>query len=219
MPWYYSPRPSLIAGICDAHFALAAPIAVCWSASLLFHCLDNSGWTALDRYRIHESSEGVATIRNILLQHALQTALGLLSLRPAENPVGPHAEMVSAFARRLALTGALREPAVCPAAYFIYWIVMDTWQYFIHSFMHRNNSVYRRVHSWHHRNYAALLFCLAIAKAVDDHCGYRFPLDPLQMLSQNSVDLYDIRRQEIGMNYNSSATFFVHWDTHDAAGA
>ncbi|KAJ7454081.1 hypothetical protein FB451DRAFT_1518384, partial [Mycena latifolia] len=70
--------------ISNAHFALAAPIAVYWSASPFFHCFDTPGWTALDRYRIHESSEGVwrnrvartAVIQNILLQQGLQTALG-----------------------------------------------------------------------------------------------------------------------------------------------
>ncbi|KAJ7454087.1 hypothetical protein FB451DRAFT_1565345 [Mycena latifolia] len=227
MLWYYSPRPSLVADISDAHFALAAPIAVCWSASPFFHYLDTSGWTALDRYRIHESSEGVsrnrvprtAVIRNILLQQGLQTALRLLSLRPTENPTALHAEMV-AFAPRLVLADALREPALCRAAYFISWWPLPLFQLLAAMY------VFRAL--WHHRIYvpyafaasynhtikgffmnavgaflaqflarlntrqAALLLCLVIAKPVDDHCGYCFPLDPLQFLSQNSADFPDI---------------------------
>ncbi|KAJ7454161.1 fatty acid hydroxylase superfamily-domain-containing protein [Mycena latifolia] len=59
---------------------------------------------------------------------------------------------------------------------------------------------------------AALLFSLAILKVVDDHGGYRFPFDPLQLLSQNNADFHDIHHQDFGMKFNFSAPFFVHWD-------
>lgn len=42
---------------------------------------------------------------------------------------------------------------------------------------------------------AALLFSMATFKTVDDHCGYRFPLDPFQMMSKNNADYHDIHHQ------------------------
>ncbi|KAF7365579.1 Sphingosine hydroxylase [Mycena venus] len=60
---------------------------------------------------------------------------------------------------------------------------------------------------------AALLFSIATLKTVDDHCGYRLPFDPFQMLSRNNADYHDIHHQQIGIKYNFAQPFFVHWDT------
>ncbi|KAJ7622427.1 hypothetical protein FB45DRAFT_1032094 [Roridomyces roridus] len=59
---------------------------------------------------------------------------------------------------------------------------------------------------------AALLFCIATLKTVDDHCGYKLPFDPLQLLTSNNADYHDIHHQMIGMKYNFAQPFFVHWD-------
>ncbi|KAI0047232.1 sphingosine hydroxylase [Auriscalpium vulgare] len=58
----------------------------------------------------------------------------------------------------------------------------------------------------------AFFFALSSSKTVDDHCGYRFPLDPLQMFSGNTADYHDIHHQVIGIKSNFSQPFFVHWD-------
>lgn len=42
---------------------------------------------------------------------------------------------------------------------------------------------------------AALLFSIATFKTVDDHCGYRIPFDPLQLLTSNNADYHDIHHQ------------------------
>ncbi|KAJ6518649.1 sphingosine hydroxylase [Mycena sanguinolenta] len=75
---------------------------------------------------------------------------------------------------------------------------------------------------------AALLFSIATFKTVDDHCGYRFPFDPLQVMSKNNADYHDIHHQarsyylvtppqadlfqQIGIKSNFAQPFFVHWD-------
>jgi sphinganine C4-monooxygenase len=38
-------------------------------------------------------------------------------------------------------------------------------------------------------------FTFAALKAVDDHCGYMFPFDPLQHISGNNSDYHDIHHQ------------------------
>jgi sphinganine C4-monooxygenase len=42
---------------------------------------------------------------------------------------------------------------------------------------------------------AGLLFTVATLKTVDDHCGYRLPFDPLQLMTGNNADYHDIHHQ------------------------
>ena len=85
IPFYFALRQSLLDGIPDTYLALAAPVLSYWVLSLLFHCLDISGWRWLDKYRIHESEEvkskNLATPREVawavVLQHVIQTGLGI----------------------------------------------------------------------------------------------------------------------------------------------
>jgi len=60
---------------------------------------------------------------------------------------------------------------------------------------------------------ATFLFTFATLKTVDDHCGYRLPFDPLQMVFGNNADYHDIHHQVIGIKSNFSQPFFIHWDT------
>lgn len=118
-----------------------------------------------------------------------------------------------------------------PADTFTFSFFIDTWQYFLHRFMHVNRFLYRHFHSWHHRLYvpyafgslynhpvegflldtlgaalaelfsgmstrqATFLFIVSTFKTVDDHCGYRLPFDPLQLLTTNNADYHDIHHQ------------------------
>jgi len=59
---------------------------------------------------------------------------------------------------------------------------------------------------------AIMLFTISTLKTVDDHCGYRLPFDPLQLMSGNNADYHDIHHQVIGIKSNFSQPFFVHWD-------
>lgn len=42
---------------------------------------------------------------------------------------------------------------------------------------------------------AVLLFTFTTAKTVDDHCGWRLPWDPMQILFSNNADYHDIHHQ------------------------
>ncbi|KAK7056174.1 Sphingolipid C4-hydroxylase sur2 [Paramarasmius palmivorus] len=59
---------------------------------------------------------------------------------------------------------------------------------------------------------ALVLFTLSTLKTVDDHCGYRFPWDPFQIISGNNADYHDIHHQVIGIKSNFAQPFFIHWD-------
>ncbi|KZT35874.1 sphingosine hydroxylase [Sistotremastrum suecicum HHB10207 ss-3] len=59
---------------------------------------------------------------------------------------------------------------------------------------------------------AVLLFTFTTAKTVDDHCGWRLPWDPMQILFSNNADYHDIHHQAIGIKKNFSQPYFIHWD-------
>lgn len=42
---------------------------------------------------------------------------------------------------------------------------------------------------------AIFLFTISTFKTVDDHCGYKLPWDPLQLISSNNADYHDIHHQ------------------------
>lgn len=127
-------------------------------------------------------------------------------------------------------------------------LVMDTWQYFVHRYMHQNKFLYRHIHSQHHRlvvpyaigalynhplegllldtfggaisylisgmtaRTAAIFFCFAVVKTVDDHCGLWLPGNIFHLFFQNNTAYHDVHHQLQGTKYNYSQPFFPIWD-------
>ena len=60
---------------------------------------------------------------------------------------------------------------------------------------------------------ALVLFVVSTLQTVDDHCGYKLPFDPLQLITSNNADYHDIHHQQVGIKSNYAQPFFVHWDT------
>lgn len=59
-----------------------------------------------------------------------------------------------------------------------------------------------------------LLFTFSTFKTVCDHGGYAFPwyLDPLHLFFPNCAEYHDVHHQMLGLRYNYSQPFFVHFD-------
>ena len=57
-----------------------------------------------------------------------------------------------------------------------------------------------------------LFFGFSSMKTVDDHCGYAFPWDPLQLMTSNNAAYHDIHHQTWGIKTNFSQPFFTFWD-------
>ncbi|KAF3940094.1 hypothetical protein ABW19_dt0203679 [Dactylella cylindrospora] len=55
-------------------------------------------------------------------------------------------------------------------------------------------------------------FGFSSMKTVDDHCGYKLPYDPLQLLFSNNAEYHDIHHQGWGIKTNFSQPFFICWD-------
>ncbi|KIY72905.1 sphingosine hydroxylase [Cylindrobasidium torrendii FP15055 ss-10] len=270
-PFYYTCRQRLIEDIPDIYVALAAPVLAYWGLSLVFHYMDTRDWKWLEKHRIHESAEVKSknlvtrsqVVIAVVFQHLVQTLLGLVVLDDETAFAPTHQASVNHIASVLApaVRGLPLESRVHDLAYFVYWwalpslqlfgamVVIDTWQYFLHRWMHTNKWLYRHFHSWHHRLYVPyafgalynhpvegllldtlgsfaaeiatfmtvrqqiVLYTVATFKTVDDHCGYRLPWDPLQMITANNADYHDIHHQTAGIKANFAQPFFIHWDT------
>ncbi|PHH61138.1 hypothetical protein CDD81_755 [Ophiocordyceps australis] len=56
-------------------------------------------------------------------------------------------------------------------------------------------------------------FVFSTVKTVDDHCGYAFPWDPLQLITSNNAAYHDIHHQTWGIKNNFAQPFFTFWDS------
>lgn len=56
------------------------------------------------------------------------------------------------------------------------------------------------------------LFTGLTIKTVDDHCGYAFPWDPMQLISSNNAAYHDVHHQSWGIKTNFSQPCFIFWD-------
>lgn len=56
-------------------------------------------------------------------------------------------------------------------------------------------------------------FTFSTIKTIDDHCGYAFPWDPLQLITNNNAAYHDIHHQTWGIKANFSQPFFTFWDS------
>lgn len=92
-PFYYDPRPATFTWISDRNLSLAAPIAIYWLLSSVFHVIDMLEMPYFESRRIHDSAEMKArnrasmwqVIRAVILQQVLQTIFGLLILDSDEE--------------------------------------------------------------------------------------------------------------------------------------
>ncbi|GLT29836.1 hypothetical protein SLA2020_046780 [Shorea laevis] len=127
--------------VSDEAMGTFAPIVVYWVYAGFYQLLP-----PLDKFRLHtrkeeeeKNSVPLATVvKGVLLQQLVQaTVAQLLFLLTSKfdistTPVQPsiHIQIVQII---------------------IAMFIMDTWQYFVHRYMHQNKFLYHHVHSQHHR--------------------------------------------------------------------
>ncbi|XP_020253954.1 sphinganine C4-monooxygenase 2-like [Asparagus officinalis] len=129
----------------DEFLAMIVPIVIYWVYSGFYEILGN-----LDKYRLHsrrdEETKNLVSkrevVKGVLLQQAIQATIALILFKAtADDSVPPHNPSSSATTFTVNIA----------AQFFVAMLVFDTWQYFIHRYMHLNKYLYRRFHSWHHR--------------------------------------------------------------------
>ncbi|XP_057448248.1 sphinganine C4-monooxygenase 1-like [Lotus japonicus] len=129
-------------GISDELLGTFAPILVYWIYSGIYVVLGSFA----ENYRLHSKQDEdeknlvskAAVVKGVLIQQALQAVVATLLFAVAgsdsQNPGSQNASLLVSL--RQFVTAML---------------VMDTWQYFLHRYMHQNKFLYKHIHSQHHR--------------------------------------------------------------------
>ncbi|XP_051144668.1 sphinganine C4-monooxygenase 1-like [Andrographis paniculata] len=117
------------------------PILVYWVYSGIYVLLGS-----LDDYRLHskkdEDEKNLVSkkdvVKGVLLQQAVQAVVAtILFAVTGSDSESAQAQQASLF--------------VLARQFLVAMIVLDTWQYFMHRYMHHNKFLYRHIHSQHHR--------------------------------------------------------------------
>lgn len=111
-PIYHIPRESLVPGVSDAVTSVIAPFVAYWTVSIFFSVVDALEIPAFEKHRIHEPEEikkrnrvtPKEVVKGVLLQQAIQTALGLVYLEEGHgyDPRTDYREEMRPYARVLA---------------------------------------------------------------------------------------------------------------------
>lgn len=124
----------------DETMGTIAPILVYWLYSGLYIMLGSC-----DSYRLHSRKEEdeknlvskMTVVRGVLLQQLVQAVVSTILFVLTADGSGETIVQPSLIVQ-------LRQVIVA-------MMVIDTWQYFMHRYMHINKFLYRHIHSQHHR--------------------------------------------------------------------
>lgn len=117
------------------------PIVVYWVYSGLYLMLGG-----MDNYRLHsqkdEDEKNLVSkkevVKGVLLQQVVQAAVATLLFTITGSDVESDGDQhASIFVRGIQFLVAM--------------FMLDTWQYFMHRYMHQNKFLYKHIHSQHHR--------------------------------------------------------------------
>lgn len=127
--------------ISDETMGTYAPLVVYWLYAGFYQLLP-----PLDKYRLHTKAEENeknlvplgSVVKGVLLQQFVQAIVAqLLFLVTSDS----------------SSSGVIAQPSlpIQVLQFGIAMLVMDTWQYFVHRYMHQNKFLYKHIHSQHHR--------------------------------------------------------------------
>ncbi|KAI3459981.1 hypothetical protein Pfo_016644 [Paulownia fortunei] len=127
--------------VSDESMGTFAPLVVYWLYAGFYQLLP-----PLDMYRLHTRTEENernlvplgSVIKGVLLQQFVQAVV---------------AELLFLVTSNASSSGLTVQPSlpIQVLQFIIAMLVMDTWQYFVHRYMHQNKFLYRHIHSQHHR--------------------------------------------------------------------
>uniref|UniRef100_A0A5B7A0U3 Putative Sphingoid base hydroxylase 2 n=1 Tax=Davidia involucrata TaxID=16924 RepID=A0A5B7A0U3_DAVIN len=170
--------------VSDEAMGTFAPIVVYWLYAGFYQLLP-----PLDSYRLHTRKEEEeknlvplsSVVKRVLLQQLVQATV---------------AHTLFLLTSEASLSGITVQPSlpVQIVQIAVAMLVMDTWQYFVHRYMHQNKFLYRHVHSQHHR--------LVVPYAIG--ALYNHPLEGLLLDTLGGAICFLIS----GMTARTSVIFF-----------
>lgn len=127
--------------VSDELLGTFAPIVLYWVYSGIYMMLGS-----MESYRLHsrkdEDEKNLVPKKDVVIGVLLQQAVQAIVATILFAVTGSDCE--SAEAQQISLVVLGRQ-------FFVAMMVLDTWQYFMHRYMHHNKFLYRHVHSQHHR--------------------------------------------------------------------
>ncbi|KAH3899188.1 probable Sphingolipid C4-hydroxylase SUR2 [Saccharomycodes ludwigii] len=166
-------RPRLFEKYDDAIISLVAPVVAYWAYSLYFHIIDMN--KLYEQYRIHPSEEvakrnkvgRLEVFLEVLWQHTIQTVFGLILYHYEELPkTGMENYNMWRFKTMFVPKELCNSELINKVIYYGYtyyafsflkifvgFLLIDTWQYWLHRLMHTSKTLYKLFHSRHHRLY------------------------------------------------------------------
>lgn len=186
-PISLSVKPDLISGIPDGILALIGPVVVYWIYSMFFHVID--AYNLAEQYKIHPSPEELAknkasvadVIKDVIFQHVIQSVFGYIIYKFDKIPTtGYEMNQMWHIKQRFSflpneLVWALYTYGFSLIKILIAFLMVDTWQFMLHRYMHVNKYLYARFHSRHHRLHVPYAFGALYNDPVEgfllDTCG------------------------------------------------
>lgn len=129
-------------GLSDELLGAFLPIVVYWVYSGLYGLVG-----CLEEYRLHSRKEEdeknlvskSTVVKGVLLQQAVQAFVAIILFKVTENDI------------ETTTVNNTSSPLVIIRQFVVAMFVLDSWQYFMHRYMHHNKFLYRHIHSQHHR--------------------------------------------------------------------
>ncbi|EXB38331.1 Sphingoid base hydroxylase 2 [Morus notabilis] len=127
--------------VSDKLLGTFAPIVIYWVYSGIYALLGS-----FENYRLHSKIEEddknlvskQTVVKGVLLQQTIQAVVGMLLFTVKGNDSEDAADQKPSL-------------IVLARQFVTAMLVLDTWQYFMHRYMHQNKFLYKHIHSQHHR--------------------------------------------------------------------
>lgn len=181
----------------DEVLGIFVPIFIYWIYAGIVAVIE----TAFPKYKMQTTEEQdeknlvsrSTVIKGVLVQQSLQaiSAALLFFLTGGANHHDVHA---AAHAAAGGGTGAAASACRYIIQFATAMVVMDTWQYFMHRYMHQNKFLYKHIHSHHHRLMAPYAF----------GAFYNHPLEGLMVDTMSGAISFLVS----GMSARASIFFF-----------
>ncbi|XWS69723.1 hypothetical protein CRYUN_Cryun04dG0203600 [Craigia yunnanensis] len=145
--------------ISDELLGIFMPVLVYWIYSGLYVILES-----FEKYKLHSKKEEeeknlvsrMTVIKGVLLQQTIQSIVIFLLFK-----------MIGGNDARVDSAGQSSSFIVIVRQFVVAMLVLDTYQYFTHRYMHHNKFLYRHFHSYHHRLVVPYAFGALYSHQVD----------------------------------------------------
>ncbi|OBA27042.1 sphinganine c-4-hydroxylase [Hanseniaspora valbyensis NRRL Y-1626] len=206
---------SIYPNLPDGILALISPVVAYWAFSLFFHIIDT--FKLAEYYRIHPSEEVVKRNRasrlqvlvEVIFQHIIQSVVGYVFYIYDDFSPKTYLTIYSEiWSWKYESILFKYVNSFLPNWFYLFWycygisffkifigfVIIDSWQYWLHRLMHQNKTLYRLFHSRHHSLYIPYAYGALFNQPVEgfllDTLGTGIAMLVTQLSPKEQVILY-----------------------------